>query len=202
MKPIEKIYLAFYKSKSQRLYFNELKEISGLGDSSLSKNLNDLLKKNEIIKEKEKSNTFYTLKNIELKSIYFTKFSVEKFNNLNFKVNIPLKSFIDKISNINSIIHFGSSSRGEEKKGSDIDLLIILNSFKNKKLQKIYNQEIKKEIEEIKNQINSKSIYPISCFYIIEEDFKLEENDNLIISAKNTGYPIYNQMEFYKKNAN
>ena len=71
MKPVEKIYFAFCKSKKKQLYFNELKEISGLKDSSLSKNLKELIEKKEIKKEKQKSNTFYSLKNKELKSAHF-----------------------------------------------------------------------------------------------------------------------------------
>lgn len=199
MKPIEKIYLAFYTSKKKKLYFNELKEISGLKDSSLNKNLLNLIELDEIVKEKTKQNTFYSLKNQELKASYFTKFSINRFNKLNFKIKNPLNKFKEEIKNIKFIIHFGSSSRNEEKKESDIDLLIVLNNFEDKKLNKLYTKEIKTHIEELKNKINATSIYPISCFYVNYTDFKnSSSDDNLIFSAKNTGYPIYNQIEYYK----
>ncbi|MFW6009322.1 MAG: nucleotidyltransferase domain-containing protein [Nanoarchaeota archaeon] len=200
MKPIEKIYFAFFKAKKNQLYFNELKKISGLKDSSLNKNLKELVDKKEIKKEKEKSNTYYSLKNKQLKSVYFAKFAIEKFQNLNYKVKIPLQDFLKEINNIKYIIHFGSSSRAEEKEDSDIDLLVVLNSFENDDLNKLYQKEITQNIEEIKQKTNVTSIYPISCFYIDEQNFINVKEDYVVLSAKETGYPIYNQAEYYLKN--
>lgn len=200
MKPVEKIYFAFFKSKKNKLYFNELKEFSGLKDSSLNKNLKELIEKKEIKKEKEKSNTFYSLKNKQLKSIYFAKFAIEKFQNLNYKVRIPLQDFLKEINNIKYVIHFGSSSRAEEREDSDIDLLIVLNSFENKELNKLYQKEITQKIEEYKKKANVVSIYPISCFYVDEQNFINTKDDYVVLSAKETGYPIFNQPEYYLKN--
>lgn len=200
MKPIEKIYFAFFISRKKRLYFNELKEISGLKDSSLDKTLRDLIDKNEINKEKLKSNTFYCLKNYDLKSVYFAKFSIEKLNSLDYKIKIPLNDFKNSVTNIKYIIHFGSTSRGQENKKSDIDLVIVLNSFIDKNLNELYQKEIRFQIEEIKKKINSKSIYPISCFFVTEQDFINTKEDDLLESSKQTGYPIYNQLEYFIKN--
>lgn len=200
MKPIEKIYFAFFKTKKEKLYFNELKEFSGLKDSSLNKNLKYLIEKKEVNKEKEKSNTFYSLKNKQLRSVYFAKFAIEKFQSLNYKVKIPLKDFLKEINNIKYVIHFGSSSRAQEREDSDIDLVIVLNSFENEDLNKLYQKEITQKIEKYKEKANVSSIYPISCFYVDEQNFINVKKDYVILSAKETGYPIYNQAEYYLKN--
>lgn len=204
MKPIEKIYFAFYKSRKSILYFNQIKELSGLSDSSLNKNLIQLMEFKQVRKNKQRSNTYYELSDTNLIASYFTKFDILKFNNLNYKAKIPLNDFLKEAPHVKSILHFGSSSRGEEKLNSDIDLLIILFKFEDKKLNLLYNKEIKFKIDKIMDKINSQSIYPISCFFINEEEFSNNFSDNLIISAKNTGYPIFGQFEYnrdeYKKN--
>ena len=56
MKPEDKIYKAYFESKKNSLYFNEIKELSKLSDSSLTNTLNKLLKDNIVTQEKTKSN--------------------------------------------------------------------------------------------------------------------------------------------------
>lgn len=199
MKPIEKIYHAFYRSGRGRLYFNELKEFSGLKDSSLDRNLRILTDKKEIRKEKSRSNTYYSLINDELRAIYFSKFSIEKFESLDYRIKIPLKELKENISNIRYVVHFGSTSRGEEKEDSDIDLLVVLENFEDKELDKLYQKDIRERLEELRESVNSKSVYTLSIFYVDEKEF-LNDGDYLIQSAKETGYPIYNQFGYHLKN--
>lgn len=78
---------------------------------------------------------------------------------------------------------FGSASRGEETKDSDIDILIV----SNKKREYSIN---KKEAE-----ITSK--YPLSLFISTINQFK-ENQDHVVIQARKTGFPIYKEQNFYE----
>ena len=184
MKPEDKIYKAYFESKKSSLYFNEIKELSTLSDSSLTNTLNRLIKNNTLMQEKTKSNTFYKIKDRKLFALKFSEIAIQKFNELNAGIKAPLRNFLKNIpKEIYTIILFGSASRKEEKKESDIDLLIITN----KKTDLTNN---KKEAE-----ITSK--HPISLFQATIEQF-MQNKDEVIIQARKTGFPIYKEQNFYE----
>ncbi len=184
MKPEDKMYRAYFESKKSSLYFNEIKELSKLSDSSLTNTLNRLIKNNILTQEKTKSNTFYIIKDKKLFALKFSEIAMQKFNTLNTGVKNPLKNFLKNISQeIYTIILFGSTSRKEEQKESDIDLLVITN----KKLDLKNN---KKEAE-----ITSK--HPISLFQASVRQF-IQNKDDIIIQARKTGFPIYKEQNFYE----
>ncbi|MBI2666892.1 nucleotidyltransferase domain-containing protein [Candidatus Woesearchaeota archaeon] len=184
MKPEEKIYKAYFESKKNTLYFNEIKRISKLADSSLANTLSKLTKNNVLTSEKTKSNTFYKIKDKKLFALKFSEIAIQKFNELNIGVKNPLKNFLKNIPRETyTIILFGSTSRKEEHKESDIDLLIIAR-------KKIDLNNNKKEAE-----ITSK--HPISLFQATIEQFT-QNKDDIIIQARKTGFPIYKEQNFYE----
>lgn len=184
MKPEEKIYQAYFESKKSSLYFNEIKELSKLSDSSLTNTLTKLTKNNTLTQEKTKSNTFYAIKDKKLFALKFSEIAINKFNSLNTSVRTPLKNFLKNVpKEIYTIILFGSASRKEEQKESDIDLLVVTN----KKLDLKNN---KKEAE-----ITSK--HPISLFQASVQQF-IQNRDDIIIQARKTGFPIYKEQNFYE----
>ena len=188
----EKVYKAFFESNNEDLYYNQLKELTKLSYSSLQNVLKKLELSKEIIKTKTKSNTYYKLS--YLKPLEFAKISIELFNSLNCDVRVPLKEFIKQVPiSIHSIVLFGSASIKKEKTNSDIDLLIILESFEDKVLQKHYEKEIKAKFK----KINISSIYPFSIAYTNIKEFK-EQNDFLIKEVINTGFPLMNQQKYYE----
>jgi len=201
LNPIERVYLTFYNSKKKTMYFNEIREKAKMSISSLQNVLLRMDKSKEIIKNKEKSNTFYSLKSKEKITLNFTKFDIQKLDSLNIDIKIPLKSFLEQINNISFITLFGSASRGEEKKDSDIDLLIALNHFENNRLNELYQKEIKEQIEQIKRKVNAKSLHPLSIVLINEKDYK-DRKDYLLDEAKKTGFCIYNHELYYKETLN
>lgn len=185
MKPEDKIYKAYYESKKNILYFNEIKEFSKLSDSSLANTLNKLTNNNTLTREKTKSNTFYRINNKKLVALKFSEVSIQKFNELNIGVKIPLRNFLKNIpKEIYTIILFGSASKKEEKKESDIDILVITT-------KKINLANNKKEAE-----ITSK--HSISLFQATIEQF-LKNKDDVIIQARKMGFPIYKEQNFYEE---
>jgi predicted nucleotidyltransferase len=184
MRPEEKVYKSYFESKKNSLYFNEIKELSKLSDSSLANILSKLIKNKTLSKEKTKSNTFYKIKNKKLFELKFSELAIQKFQELGMGVKIPLNNFLKNISKeLYTIILFGSASRKEEKKESDIDLLIISST-------KINVDKNKKEGEIISN-------YPISIFRCTIKDF-IKNKDDIIIQARKTGFPIYKEQNFYE----
>lgn len=193
------IYQVFFETKEKQLYYNQLKELTSLSYSSLQNVLQKLIENKELTEIKTKSHKFYSLTS-KYRAIEFAKITLDRINNLNVQVKIPIQEFISKIpNNIYTCIFFGSASRGEEKDTSDIDLLVVLHSFKNKKLQELYNNEIKTTIETIKEDIETRSIYPISIGFTTKENL-LKNNDYLTKQAIQTGYPLIHQVQYYQEN--
>ncbi len=184
MKPEDKIYKAYFESKKNSLYFNEIKGLSKLSDSSLTNTLSKLVKSNILSQEKTKANTFYKIKDKKLIVLKFSELAIHNFNNLNIGVKVPLKNFLKNISKeIYSIILFGSASIKEEQKGSDIDLLIIANK--------------KMDLTNNKNEAEITSKYTLSVFQATISQFT-ENKDGVIIQARKTGFPIYKEQNFYE----
>ena len=184
MEAEKKVYHAFLKTKESRLYYNQIKEHTGLSHSSLQNVLEKLKKKNIINEEKTKANTFYKIKDKKIFNLRFSEIAIQKFNKLNPNVKTPLKHFLKNLSeNIYTIILFGSSSRKEENKHSDIDLLIV----SNKKIDLSKNKK--------KAEITSK--HPISIFQSTITQFK-KNTDDIIIQARKTGFPIHKEQNFYE----
>lgn len=196
--PTEKVYLAFYNSKKKAMYFNEIREKTKMSISSLQNAILKLEKAGEVSKIKETGHIFYSLKDKEEITLNFTKFDIKKLNSLNRDVKIPVKELTEQINNISFVMLFGSTSKGEEKKSSDIDILLVSHYFENERLNDLYQQEIKKEIEKIKKGVNAKSLYPISIIIVNEREFK-ERKDYLLDEAKKTGFCIYNHELYYKE---
>lgn len=184
MKPEEKIYKAYFESKKASLYFNEIKELSKLSDSSLTATLNRLIKNNTLTQEKTKSNTFYKIKDKKLFALKFSEIAVQKFNSLNAGIKTPLRNFLKNVpKEIYTIILFGSASRKEEQKESDIDLLILA--------------EKKTDLKDNKKEAELTSKHHISLFQASTNQF-LENKDDIILQARKTGFPIYKEQNFYE----
>lgn len=193
----EIIYQAFFNSNKNKLYYNQLKDITSLSYSSLQTVLKRLKENEEIVEEKTKSNTFYSLTN-KCRAIEFTKITIDKINNLNIDAKIPIKDFIKLVpSEIFTIILFGSVVLNQEQKGSDIDLLVVLHKFDDDDLQKLYEEEIREKFERIKKEINTRSIYPLSLFITNKEEY-LKKEDYVIQEAILKGFPIKNQLQLYE----
>lgn len=180
----EKIFEAFFYSKQKKLYFNQLQELTNASNSSLQNSIKKFEKDNLLKKEKTKSNTFYEIKDKKIFELEFSKISHKKFQNLNVNVKNPLRNFLKNIPlSVYTIVLFGSASRNEEKKNSDIDILIVTDN--------------KTNFDSNKEEAQLTSKYPISIFQTNIKNF-LENKDPIVVQAKKTGFPIYKQQNFYE----
>jgi len=194
-----KIFNAFFNLNSDRLYFSQIKDDSGLSNSSLQNTIKKLLSRKILSKEETKANVFIKIDDKKVFAIEYSRIALEKFNSLNRNVRMPLKEFIEKTpKQIHSIILFGSSSRKKEGKDSDIDLLIILYSFKDKNLQKKYEEDVIPIINNLCREIETRSIHRISVSFAGLADLK-NSKDHLVKQAISTGFPILNQQKYYEE---
>jgi predicted nucleotidyltransferase/biotin operon repressor len=184
MKAEEKIYQAFFELKKKKLYYTQIKEQTGLSHSSVQNELKKLKKEGILSEEKTKANIFYIIKDKKIFILRFSEIAIKKFNGLNPNIKIPLKNFLKELPDeIYTIILFGSASRKEEKKESDIDLLVVSNK--------------KKDLKRNKKEAEITSKYSISVFQADFLQFK-KNKDDLIVQAKKTGFPIYKEQNFYE----
>ncbi|VVB77924.1 Nucleotidyltransferase domain protein [uncultured archaeon] len=167
----------------ERLYFNQISERTSIkSKNNLLKNLNNLVLAKILIKEQNKSNTYYKINYENYLSISILSL-LDSFNfqNLPFERRKPLEEII-LCTKSPLIIVFGSTSKGDFKKDSDIDLLIIENKMNN--LNKI--KEISKRY--------GVSINPV---FISFEEF--EKMGDTIEHILKTGYPLTGGFYFYEK---
>ena len=181
----DKVFHTFFELRTNKLYYNQIREYSHLSHSSLQNILKKLQTQQILEQEKTKSNMYYQIKDTKYVSLKLSQIAVSKFNNLNLSVKIPLKHFLKNMTqDAYTIILFGSASRKEEKMGSDIDIVVV----SNKKIDLLNN---KKEAE-----LTSK--YPLSVFYSTIKQF-ITNKDDIIIQARKTGFPIYKEQNFYEE---
>ena len=193
MRPEQKVLKAYFDQRTTRLYFNQLKRLSLLGDSSLSATLKKLQEQRLLIKEQQTALTYYRLTTIPSS---FISFDQERYQQLPKEVRYPLQAFLDKApSQLHSILLFGSSSRSEHRKQSDIDLLIITHYFDDPELQERYEKTITKHLHDAKRFANAQSNHSLSLFIITTKDLK--EPDALTKQALTTGFPIKGHQQFY-----
>lgn len=186
MKAEHKIYKTFLELKNN-IYFSQIKEHTKLSNSSLQNTIKKLLENNILSQIKNKSNVFYRIKDNKTFELKFAELAIEKFNNLNVNIKIPLLNFIKDIpKDTYCVVLFGSSSRKEEKKNSDIDILVVSTEKINPKHKK--NAELTSTKE-------------ISVFNCTINQF-IENKDPVIIQARKTGFPIYKEQNFYEEIVN
>ncbi len=184
MKPENKIYTAYFFAQKTQLYFNEIKELTSLSDSSLSLVLKRMVLEKILIRTETKSNTFYTIQNKKIVALKFSEIAVRKFNQLHIDVRYPLAEFLKNLpQKLYSVVLFGSASVNKEEIGSDIDLLFI--------------SDIKYDFSQILKDVNALSNFPLSIFSCTPKDFQ-KNNDHIIIQVKKTGFPISGEQYFYE----
>ena len=184
MKPEDKVYRAYFESKKQSLYFNEIKELSKLSDSSLASTLAKFVKNGITVQEKTKSNTYYHIKDNKLFALKFSEIAMQKFNDLSTVIKVPLRNFLKAMpEDVYTVVLFGSVSRKEEQEDSDIDLLIISNK--------------RPDLSKNKKEAQLTAKYPLSLFNATITQFK-ENKDDIVMQARKTGFPIYKEQNFYE----
>ena len=177
----EKIKTLFFNETLKRWHFEELVKETGISRERVNYFLKELLEEGFIKKVKQKGKMPYYLANRE--SIKFR--NEKRLYGLSILSKSGLFEHISKLKKIKTAILFGSFSRGDWSKSSDIDLFIYGDDkdFAEGEFEIKLDKEIQtfsyKDPKKIKKELDSKLIPNIiKGFYIKEslEPFKVDIN--------------------------
>ncbi len=167
-----KVLLVFFLNPLKRFSLKEISKLCGIAHTSVKNELEKLIKEKIIIKEDE-------LKGKRKYPLYFANrnesfLDLKKMHN---EYSLRQSGIIDSLKKKfmpNSIILFGSFSRGEDTKESDIDLFIESKSkeIDLKKFEKMLNRKInlifKPNINLLKKEFLNNLLNGIILYGIVE----------------------------------
>jgi len=190
--PKEKILYLFYENKMERYHLRDIARKIKLNVNSATRFLNQLEKSGLLVSKRDGNLKKYQIKKSDTLANIFTSFDIERLNRLIPARKRAINQFFEVLDEKPIIAFlFGSTAKETYTKESDVDILLIVNK--------------RIDLEKAKNEVNAITGIKINCFQISYKDFLDElklKNDRVIQSALNTGYPIFNQMLFYKEYLN
>ncbi len=178
---MEEIKALFFISALKRWCFKEIVEQSGMSRERVNYYLGILLKEKFLIRVKPKGKMPYYTANRETEHFR----SEKKFYGLNLLQKSGLFEHIRCLGKVKTAILFGSFSRGDWNKSSDIDIFVFgsADDFEQGKFESLLKHDIQlfyfEDPEEIKRRLDPRLIPNIAKgFYIKEniEPFKVEIN--------------------------
>lgn len=176
----------FYKNNNEPLHLRDIARKVNLNESSISRHLNILVKKN-ILKIKMDGNLKKFYLSLDYIPILFSVYDDEKINSLPLLRKKTIKLYLQNlVKKPVFMIVFGSTAKGTFRNNSDLDILEVYYS-------KTDNKEIQKYVE-------SQTGIRINSFQLTEKQFKIElitRQDKTIQSAINTGFPVFNQKYYW-----
>ena len=170
----------------EKRYFSQIYQECGIkSKNNLLKNLNILTKFKIIKKDVGKGNTFYAI-NYEssLAVSLLNLINYIKFESLDFERKEAVKEAVKEAKPAMAVL-FGSSAKGDFKKQSDIDLLLV------------YDKKFKMESKTNRiKQISSR--YGMKINPVIISFSEINLFDPAIKHIFKTGYPLTGEIYFYE----
>ncbi len=164
-----------------KLYLNQIYELTKIkSKNNLVKNLNMLVNFNILEKEKNKSNTFYSLNYENILTLSFFKIiNTIKLQKLPFERRKAIEESLI-LTKPNMAVLFGSTAKKNFTRQSDIDILFV------------YNEKTKINLSEISGR------YGVKINIISLKFDELDEKSETIRHILKTGYPLTGNLYFYK----
>lgn len=184
----------FYKYKTGHV--RKIKGVTKLSEHTLLKYLKELEKK-KILNSKEEGNLkiFEINHDNSLVKIFFSYFDILRLNNLEYRRKMAIEEFLARIKDIKIpyfILLFGSTSKENYTKYSDIDLIVVYDD---------YDKNLKDKIDSLVKNILAETGLKINFILMNLEEF-IKEKDNkenyALQDALQTGYPIFGNVLFYE----
>ena len=180
-----KILKLFYDNRNSPLHLREISRKAGRNESSIFRQLK-ILEKEGIVKSKSDGNMKKFFMNPSNIPDIFPIFDYEKFNSLPLIRKNAVKFYLSKLEKkpVFAVL-FGSTAKGNYIKDSDIDILEVINCDND-------NRNANKYAE-------AQTGIKLQIFRINEKQFRrnlLEKKDKVVLSAIETGFPIFNNKYF------
>ncbi len=181
-----KILKLFYQNKNQQLHLREIARRTNLNESAITRHLNNLSNEKILKTEKEANLKKFSIRNKQIPKI-FLFFDNEKLDHLPLLRRNAIKEYINHLEKKPVLmITFGSTAKGTFKDDSDLDILEVYNNKQD-------NKKAEKEAEKLTG-------IKIQVKQLTEKHFYkelIEKKDQVIQSALNTGFPIFNKEYYY-----
>jgi predicted nucleotidyltransferase len=188
LKPaVYKILKLFYNNHNHPLHLREIARKTEMNESSISRHLNHLVKTGllKTIPEANLRKFYVSSRQIPL---VFPLFDEEKMEKLPLLRLNAIKYFLQKLEKKPIIaVIFGSTAKGNFRDDSDLDLLLITNGKINDALAKSF--------------VEAQTAIRTQTFFTSEKEFKKElktKTDKVLLSALETGFPVFNQKYYYE----
>jgi len=183
----KKILKLFHIGKTT-FYLREIAKKTKLNENTVFRFLNKLEKEKILKSEKQGNLKLFSLRKNKQTYAILTFFDIEKYEKLPDIRKTAITHYLNSLSKqpIFAIL-FGSTAKETYRNDSDIDILLITN-------EKINTQYAE-------NEADAQSALKVSTFqmtykYFLKE-LKLNE-DPVVQSAINTGYPLLNYIQYYE----
>jgi len=176
-------------------HVRQIKKSLNLSEHTLLKYLHFLEKRKILSSRKEGNLKIYEL-NLQNPStqIFFSHFDLQKLEELEYTRKKAIKEFIDRIKSIKIpyfIFLFGSTAKGNYTKKSDIDLIIVYDTF---------DKKIDNKINELSKKIFAETGIKISLILMKLSEFEREKENKenyALQDALKYGYPIFGNQTYY-----
>ena len=187
------IIMYFYKHKFGHV--RQIKKITKMHEHTLLKYLKKLENRKILSSKKEGNLKIFDIntKN-HLTNIFFSYFDILRLNELEYKRRKAIEEFLDRIKEIKLpyfIILFGSTSKENYTKTSDIDIIIVYDNY----------NSLNHKIDKIAKDLYAETSLKINFILMRLEEF-MKEKDNkknyALRDALETGYPILGNNLFYE----
>jgi len=182
-----KILKLFYNNHNTPLHLREIARETKRNESSISRHLNNLVKRGVLKFSKEANLKKFSIIKKQIPSI-FPLFDEEKLENLPLLRKEAIKIYLNKLKKKPVlVVVFGSTAKETFRKDSDIDILKISSA--------------KDEDEKARDYVNAQTGLKLQVLNLTEEQFKKElkmKEDYVVQSALNVGFPVFNAKYYYE----
>jgi len=176
----------FYENKNTPVHLREISRKIKLNESTTFVHLNNLVKIGILRTNKDGNLKKFYVKKAQIPYL-FPMFDHEKLESLPLLRRDAIKLYLQKLeSKPLLLVVFGSTAKGIFRKDSDIDLLEI---------------RVKEDKKTPEKYVEAQTGIKLQVFKISERDFYMElklKKDNVIQSALETGFPVFNLEYFYE----
>ncbi len=182
-----KMLKLFYENRNSALHLRNISRKAKMNESSVFRYLK-LLEKEKVVNSKIDGNMkkFYINSNFAPKILPL--FDYEKLDNLPLRRKNAVIFYLSKlVKKPVFVVVFGSTSKGNYTKESDIDILEVISCDNDNKIAKKYAE--------------SQTGIRLQILRVTEEEFNkelTEKKDKVIQSAIETGFPVFNNKYFYE----
>lgn len=189
LKPgFDKILSIFYTDKSASVHLRDIARRTSLNENSAFRFLKKLEKQGILISKWDANLKKYGIVKSDISYSIFAYFDMLRLMQLPSIRRNAIAYFMDVLKDKPiCVIIFGSTAKKTYSDNSDIDLLLIVNSILKTDKAEAY--------------ADSQTGLKINVIQVTYDDFKKElklKNDKVVASAVNTGYPVTNNIEYYR----